>query len=95
MLNVKVLEGHFKNNSNKCLIRNYFWNLFQSLTLKIGWWILRLCYWAVQKALPNSKAGSIIRNQLIAGCISQALHYDEVQAAESRGDFIRKMEAVH
>ena len=49
----------------------------------------------IVEALPNSKAGNTIGNQLIRCCISPALNYGEAQAAESMSDFIHKMKVVH
>lgn len=48
----------------------------------------------IVEALPNSKAGNTIGNQLIRFCISPALKYGEAQAAESRSYFIHKMKVV-
>ena len=41
--------------------------------------------------LPRSFAGLHIRSQFIRSSTSPALHYGEVQAAESTNDFIHKM----
>jgi len=45
----------------------------------------------VVEALPNSKAGNHIANQLIRSGTSPAPNYGEAQSAESRKDFIHKM----
>ncbi|MGZ3847138.1 MAG: four helix bundle protein [Flavisolibacter sp.] len=45
----------------------------------------------VVEALPNSRAGNYIAGQLIKCCHSPAFNYGEVQAAESRADFIHKL----
>ena len=42
-------------------------------------------------ALPNSKAGNHIANQLVRSRTSPAPNYGEAQSAESRRDFIHKM----
>lgn len=46
---------------------------------------------AVVEALPNSKAGNHIANQLIRSGTSPAPNYGEAQSAESRKDFVHKM----
>ena len=46
---------------------------------------------SVVEALPNSKAGNHIANQLIRSGTSPAPNYGEAQSAESRNDFIHKM----
>lgn len=46
------------------------------------------------EALPNSRAGNYIAGQLIKSCHSPTFNYGEVQAAESRNDFIHKMGIV-
>ncbi len=43
------------------------------------------------EALPNTRAGNYIAGQLIKSSHSPAFNYGEVQAAESRSDFIHKM----
>jgi four helix bundle protein len=43
------------------------------------------------EALPNSKAGNHIGNQLIRSGTSPAPNYAEAQSAESRRDFIHKL----
>ena len=48
----------------------------------------------VVEALPNSRAGNYIAGQLIKSCISPTFNYGEVQAAESRNDFIHKLGIV-
>ena len=48
----------------------------------------------VVEALPNSRAGNYIAGQLIKSCHSPAFNYGEVQAAESRNDFIHKMKII-
>jgi four helix bundle protein len=45
----------------------------------------------VVEALPNSRAGNYIAGQLIRCCNSPTFNYAEVQAAESRNDFIHKL----
>lgn len=46
------------------------------------------------EALPNTRAGNYIASQLIKSCHSPSFNYGEVQAAESRNDFIHKMGIV-
>lgn len=48
----------------------------------------------VVETLPNSRAGNYIAGQLIRSCHSPTFNYGEVQAAESRNDFIHKMGVV-
>jgi four helix bundle protein len=48
----------------------------------------------VVEALPNTRAGNYIAGQLIKSCHSPTFNYGEVQAAESRNDFIHKMGVV-
>ncbi|MFC0774845.1 four helix bundle protein [Terrimonas alba] len=48
----------------------------------------------VVEALPNSRAGNYIAGQLIKSCISPTFNYGEVQGAESRNDFIHKLDVV-
>ena len=48
----------------------------------------------VVEALPNTRAGNYIAGQLIRSCQSPTFNYGEVQAAESRNDFIHKMGVV-
>jgi four helix bundle protein len=45
----------------------------------------------VVEALPQTRAGNYIAGQLIKCCHSPAFNYGEVQAAESRADFIHKL----
>jgi len=45
----------------------------------------------VAEALPSTRAGNYIANQLVRCCLSPAFNYGEVQAAESRNDFIHKL----
>jgi four helix bundle protein len=45
----------------------------------------------VVEALPNTRAGNYIAGQLIRCCHSPTFNYSEVQAAESRRDFIHKL----
>jgi len=45
----------------------------------------------VVEALPNSKAGNHIGNQLIRSGTSPAPNYGEARSAESRKDFIHKL----
>jgi len=45
----------------------------------------------VVESLPNTRAGGYMASQLIRSCHSPALNYAEVQAAESRNDFIHKL----
>ena len=46
---------------------------------------------AVVEALPNSKAGNHVANQLIRSGTSPAPNYGEARSAESRKDFVHKM----
>ena len=46
------------------------------------------------EALPNSRAGNYIAGQLIKSYISPTFNYGEVQAAESRNDFVHKIGIV-
>jgi four helix bundle protein len=48
----------------------------------------------VVEALPSTRTGNYIAGQLIRSCHSPAFNYGEVQAAESRNDFIHKMRVV-
>jgi four helix bundle protein len=48
----------------------------------------------VIEALPHSRAGNYIAGQLIKSCHSPTFNYGEVQAAESRDDFIHKLAVV-
>ena len=48
----------------------------------------------VVEALPNSRAGNYISGQLTKSCMSPTFNYGEVQAAESRNDFVHKMGVV-
>ncbi len=48
----------------------------------------------VVEALPNTRAGNYIGNQLIRSCISPTFNYGEVQGAESRNDFVHKLGIV-
>lgn len=48
----------------------------------------------VVEALPNTRAGNYIAGQLIKSCHSPTFNYGEVQAAESKNDFIHKMGIV-
>ena len=48
----------------------------------------------VVEALPNTRAGNYIAGQLIKSCMSPTFNYGEVQAAESRNDFIHKLGVV-
>ena len=45
----------------------------------------------VVEALPNTRAGNYIAGQLIRCCHAPTFNYGEVQAAESRADFIHKL----
>lgn len=45
----------------------------------------------VVEALPNTRSGNYIASQLIRSCHSPTFNYGEVQAAESRADFIHKL----
>ena len=45
----------------------------------------------VVEALPNTRAGNCIAGQLVRSCHSPSFNYGEVQAAESRADFIHKL----
>jgi four helix bundle protein len=44
--------------------------------------------------LPKTRAGNYIAGQSIKSCHSPAFNYGEVQAAESKNDFIHKMKIV-
>ena len=48
----------------------------------------------VVEALPTTRTGNYIAGQLIRSCHSPAFNYGEVQAAESKNDFIHKMKIV-
>ena len=48
----------------------------------------------VVEALPKTRSGNYITGQLIRSCHSPTFNYGEVQAAESRSDFIHKMRVV-
>ena len=48
----------------------------------------------VVSALPKTRAGNYIAGQLIKSCHSPTFNYGEVQAAESKNDFIHKMGVV-
>jgi four helix bundle protein len=48
----------------------------------------------VVEALPKTRTGNYIAGQLIKSCISPTFNYGEVQAAESRNDFIHKLGVV-
>ncbi len=48
----------------------------------------------VVEALPNTRAGNYIAGQLVRSCHSPTFNYGEVQAAESRNDFIHKLGVV-
>lgn len=48
----------------------------------------------VVEALPGTRAGNHIAGQLVRSCHSPTFNYGEVQAAESRNDFIHKMAVV-
>jgi four helix bundle protein len=48
----------------------------------------------IVELLPKSRTGNYIAGQLIRSCHSPAFNYGEVQAAESRSDFIHKMKIV-
>jgi len=45
-------------------------------------------------SLPNTKAGSHLSGQLVRSGTSPALNYGEAQSAESRRDFIHKIQIV-
>jgi four helix bundle protein len=45
----------------------------------------------IAQSLPKDFAGNYFSGQLVRSGSSPALHYGEVQAAESRGDFVHKM----
>lgn len=45
----------------------------------------------VAEALPNTRSGSCLADQLTRSGTSPALNYGEAQGAESRKDFIHKM----
>jgi len=48
----------------------------------------------IVELLPNTRTGKYIAGQLIRSCHSPAFNYGEVQAAESRHDFIHKLKIV-
>ena len=48
----------------------------------------------VVEALPANRSGNYIAGQLIRSCHSPTFNYGEVQAAESRNDFIHKLGVV-
>jgi four helix bundle protein len=48
----------------------------------------------VVEALPSTRARNYIAGQLVKCCLSPAFNYGEVQAAESRNDFIHKLGVV-
>ncbi|HEV8282876.1 MAG TPA: four helix bundle protein [Chitinophagaceae bacterium] len=48
----------------------------------------------VVEALPKTRTGNYIAGQLIKSCMSPTFNYGEVQAAESRNDFIHKLGVV-
>jgi len=48
----------------------------------------------IVEALPSTRAGNYMAGQLIKSCHSPTFNYGEVQAAESRNDFIHKMGVV-
>jgi len=48
----------------------------------------------VVESLPSNRAGNYIAGQLIRSCHSPTFNYGEVQAAESRNDFIHKMGVI-
>ncbi len=48
----------------------------------------------IVEALPKTRTGNYIAGQLIKSCNSPTFNYGEVQAAESKSDFIHKMGIV-
>lgn len=48
----------------------------------------------IVEALPNTKLGNCIGNQLIRCATSPALNYGEAQSAESTNDFIHKLKVI-
>src|SRR5690606_35727894 len=48
----------------------------------------------VVERLPLTRAGNYIAGQLVRCCMSPSFNYGEVQAAESRNDFIHKLKVV-
>jgi len=48
----------------------------------------------IVESLPKTRAGNYIAGQLIKSCHSPTFNYGEVQAAESKNDFIHKMGVV-
>jgi four helix bundle protein len=48
----------------------------------------------VVEALPARRSGNYIASQLIRSCHFPSFNYGEVQAAESRNDFIHKLRIV-
>ncbi|MEI6948826.1 four helix bundle protein [Paraflavisolibacter sp. H34] len=57
--------------------------------MKFAIMILEVC-----DLLPNTRAGNNLENQLSRSGTAPALLYGEVQAAESRNDFIHKMKIL-
>jgi four helix bundle protein len=45
----------------------------------------------VVEALTRTRSGNYLASQLIRCCYSSALNYGEVQAAETKNDFIHKL----
>ncbi len=45
----------------------------------------------IVEALPSTRLGNYIAGQLIRSCHSPTFNYGEVQAAESRADFVHKL----
>ena len=62
---------------------------FEDRLVKFAIFILEVC-----DLLPNTKAGNNLQHQLSKSGTSPALMYGEVQAAESRADFIHKMKIL-
>ena len=46
----------------------------------------------IAESLFNTRAGNHLAGQLVRSGTSPALHYGEAQSAESRADFIHKLE---
>ena len=49
---------------------------------------------SVVEALPATRVGNHVAGQLLRSGTSPALHYGEVESAESRNDFIHKMKEL-
>lgn len=49
---------------------------------------------SISNELPNTKAGQTLSGQIVKSGTSPALNYGEVRGAESRKDFIHKIQVV-